>query len=229
MTNLALSFAKGLAFIEAGVLGFLIVLLVATRERFNRRSSLFAERFTSTWLASVGVVLVLAVWIMFFAFRDVQYSRDLWWQFAFDERAPRALRATLAATLFAAAFAVWQLLRPAAGRFVKPARRTCSTPRAFSARRSAATPASRCGRQELSVFRVARGVPDVRQARPHVGRAARSGRAAPRMGGADPQVRRARASHHGRAAFYQVRADALPLYLDAGLTLRSSARRRMSF
>ncbi|MDR3101275.1 MAG: lysylphosphatidylglycerol synthase domain-containing protein, partial [Paraburkholderia sp.] len=121
VANLALSLTKGLAFVEAGVLCVLIVLLLATRQRFNRHSSLFAEPFTPAWLASVGCVIALAVWVLFFAFRDVEYSRHLWWQFAFDERAPRALRATLGAGMFAAALALWQLLRPAAGRFVIPA------------------------------------------------------------------------------------------------------------
>ena len=194
VANLALSLAKGLAFVEAGVLGFLIVLLFATRERFNRRSSLFAERFTATWLASVGVVMVLAVWIMFFAFRDVPYSGDLWWQFAFDNRAPRALRATLAAVavrrrlrdVAIAASGRWPIRE---ARAAGPARRRAHFPRAGAQRRRPRDD----GRQELPVFRVARGVPDVREARPHVGRAARSGRSAPRMGGTDPQVRRARA------------------------------------
>ncbi len=41
-----------------------------------------------TWLFSIGMVMAVATWIMFFAFRDVPYQTDLWWQFAFDERAP---------------------------------------------------------------------------------------------------------------------------------------------
>jgi phosphatidylglycerol lysyltransferase len=70
VANLALSLAKGLAFFEVGVLCLLIVLLLATRDRFNRRSSLLTERFTASWLVSVAMVIGLAVWIMLFAFRD---------------------------------------------------------------------------------------------------------------------------------------------------------------
>lgn len=221
VTNLALSFAKGLAFIEAGVLGFLIVLLVATRKRFNRRSSLFAERFTSTWLASVGVVLVLAVWIMFFAFRDVQYSRDLWWQFAFDERAPRALRATLAATLFAAALAVWQLLRPAAGRFVKPAREDLlDAARIFRAQERSDAGLAMMGDKSF-LFSESREA-FLMYAKHGRTWAALHDPVGPRREWAE-LIRKfveLAHSHNGRAAFYQVRADALPLYLDAGLTLR---------
>ena len=94
VVSLVLSLAKGLAFFEAGVLAFLILLLAATRHRFDRPASLFQERFTLTWLVSIGIVLMVAFWVLFFAFRDVPYSHELWWQFEFDEKASRALRAT---------------------------------------------------------------------------------------------------------------------------------------
>ncbi|MGM2880254.1 hypothetical protein, partial [Bacillus cereus group sp. BC57] len=60
LASLALSLAKGLAFVEAGVLGTLLVLLLVSRRRFNRHSSLLAERFTVSWFVSVAMVLMLA-------------------------------------------------------------------------------------------------------------------------------------------------------------------------
>ena len=220
VANLALSLAKGLAFIEAGMLGFLIVLLIATRDRFSRRSSLFAERFTATWLASVGVVMVLAVWVMFFAFRDVQYSGDLWWQFAFDHRAPRALRATLAAVLFAAVFAMWQLLRPAAGRFVKPAPQDLlDAARIFRAQERSDAGLAMMGDKSF-LFSESREA-FLMYAKHGRTWAALHDPVGPRREWAE-LIRKfveLAHSHNGRAAFYQVRADALPLYLDAGLTL----------
>jgi phosphatidylglycerol lysyltransferase len=220
VANLALSLAKGLAFVEVGVLAFLVVLLVLTRERFNRRSSLFAERFTATWLISIGVVMALAVWIMFFAFRDVPYSRDLWWQFAFDERAPRALRATLAAALFASAFAVWQLLRPAAGRFVKPAPQDLAdAARILRAQERSDAGLAMMGDKSF-LFSESREA-FLMYAKHGRTWAALHDPVGPRREWAElirKFVELAHA-HNGRAAFYQVRADALPLYLDAGLTL----------
>ncbi|SAL12166.1 Phosphatidylglycerol lysyltransferase [Caballeronia terrestris] len=220
VANLALSLAKGLAFVEAGVLGFLIVLLFATRERFNRRSSLFAERFTATWLASVAVVMLLAVWVMFFAFRDVPYSGDLWWQFAFDNRAPRALRATLAAVLFAAVFAMWQLLRPAAGRFVMPEPQDLlDAARIFRAQERSDAGLAMMGDKSF-LFSESREA-FLMYAKHGRTWAALHDPVGPRREWAElirKFVELAHA-HHGRAAFYQVRADALPLYLDAGLTL----------
>ena len=94
--SLLLSVTKGLAFVEAGVLTTLLALLVGTRRHFNRRTALFAEPFTAGWLISVAIVMMCAAWVMFFAYRNVPYRSDLWWQFAFDERASRSLRAMLA-------------------------------------------------------------------------------------------------------------------------------------
>nr|WP_322011733.1 bifunctional lysylphosphatidylglycerol flippase/synthetase MprF [Paraburkholderia sp. J12] len=218
--NLALSLAKGLAFVEAGVLCVLIVLLLVTRGRFNRHSSLFAERFTPGWLASVGCVIALAVWVLLFAFRDVQYSQHLWWQFAFDERAPRALRATLGAVVFASALASWQLMRPAAGRFVKPA----DIDLAEAARIVRAQERSDAGLALMGDKNFL--FSDSRNAFLMYAKRGRTWAALhDPVGPRDewPALIRAFVTlahrHGGRAAFYQVRADALPLYLDAGLTL----------
>ncbi|HXZ08457.1 MAG TPA: bifunctional lysylphosphatidylglycerol flippase/synthetase MprF, partial [Paraburkholderia sp.] len=218
--SLALSLTKGLAFVEAGVLGVLIVLLATTRRRFNRSSSLFSERFTPTWLVSVSIVMIVASWILFFAFRDVQYSRDLWWSFAFDERAPRALRATLSACLFAATLAFWQLLRPAAGRFVEPpADELADAARIVRAQERSDAGLALMGDKSF-LFSKSR---DAFLMYAKHGRtwAALHDPVGPREEWVEliGEFMAMAHAHGGRAAFYQVRADALPLYLDAGLTL----------
>lgn len=218
--NLALSLAKGLAFVEAGVLCVLIALLLATRKRFNRHSSLFAERFTPGWLVSVGMVIALAVWVLFFAFRDVQYSQHLWWQFAFDERAPRALRATLAAGLLAAALACWQLLRPAPGRFEKPEEADLlEAARIVRAQERSDAVLAMMGDKSF-LFSESREAFLMYAKRGRTW-AALHDPVGPRCEwpGLIRQFVALAHVHGGRAAFYQVRADALPLYLDAGLTL----------
>jgi len=127
--SLVLVLARALAFIEAGVLAFVLLLLLATRRRFDRPASLFQERFTLSWLTSIGIVLAAACWVFFFAFRDVPYSHELWWQFAFDERASRALRATMAASLFAAAWRCGSCCARPPGAARCPRRRICGSPR----------------------------------------------------------------------------------------------------
>ncbi|QYD70669.1 bifunctional lysylphosphatidylglycerol flippase/synthetase MprF [Paraburkholderia edwinii] len=218
--NLALSLAKGLAFVETGVLCVLIALLLATRTRFDRHSSLFTERFTPGWLASVGIVIALAVWVLFFAFRDVEYSQHLWWQFAFDERAPRALRATLAAGLFAAALACWQLLRPAAGRFEKPAEEDLIEAAGVVRAQERSDAVLAMMGDKSFLFSESRNAFLMYAKRGRTW-AALHDPVGPRSEW-PALIQRFVAlahAHGGRAAFYQVRADALPLYLDAGLTL----------
>ena len=218
--SLLLSLAKGLAFVEAGILGFLIVLLLLTRHRFRRPASLFRQPFTIGWLVSVVIVLAVAFWVLFFAFRQVPYSQDLWWQFEFDDKAPRALRATVGATLFASAIGLWQLLRLAPGKTSVPtAADLCDAERIvrcqersdamlammgdktflFSPARTAFLMYARRGRSWVALYDPV----GPRQEWPELIR----------------QFVALAHAHGGRAAFYQVRPDSLPLYLDAGLRL----------
>jgi len=220
MVSLGLSLAKGLAFVEAGVLVFLLALLAATRRRFDRPASLFQERFTPSWLVSIGIVLLAVFWVFFFAFRDVPYRHELWWQFAFDEKASRALRATLGASLFAGAVALWQLLRPASGR------RTLPTPEDLRAAGLIVRAQERSDAMLAMMGDKSFVFSPSRQAFLMYAKRGRSWVALH-----DPVGPRAEwpgliarfvslaHAHGGRAAFYQVRADALALYLDAGLKL----------
>ncbi|SDV50537.1 bifunctional lysylphosphatidylglycerol flippase/synthetase MprF [Chitinasiproducens palmae] len=220
LVSLFLALAKGLAYVEAAILAVLLTLLLASRRHFKRSSSLFSQRFTAGWLVSVGIVLVVAFWIFFFAFRDVGYRNDLWWEFAFDERAPRALRATVAAGLLAAALAVRQLLRPDAGRFVRPSAADLVDAAGVirTQERSDAVLAMMADKSFL--FSASRRTFLMYAKRGRTW-AALHDPVGPRdeWAGLIEQFVALAHSHGGRAAFYQVRADALPLYLDAGLTL----------
>ncbi|CAM2151167.1 phosphatidylglycerol lysyltransferase [Pararobbsia alpina] len=220
VANLVLSLAKGLAFVEVGVLGVLILLLIVTRKRFDKTSSLFGEPFTALWLVCVAIVLALAFWVLFFAFRDVPYRDDLWWQFAFDERAPRALRATLAAALVGLAFAFGQLLRPSAGRFVAPHHDDLRDAQRIILAQARSDAGLAMMGDKSFLFS------ESREAFLMYAKHGRTWAALHDPVGAAEEwpaliakfVALAHA-HGGRAAFYQVRADALPLYLDAGLSL----------
>lgn len=219
VVNLALSLTR-MAFVETAVLAVLGVLLLATRKRFNRDSSLFAEPFTTGWLVSVGIVLALAVWVLMFAFRDVQYSQHLWWQFAFDKRAPRALRATLGAGLFAAAFACRQLLRPAKGRFMMPAREDLADAQRIVRAQSRSDAGLALMGDKSFLFSGSRNA-FLMYAKHGRTWAALYDPVGPRdeWPALILEFVTLAHKHGGRAAFYQVRADTLPLYLNAGLTL----------
>ncbi|MBX9468587.1 MAG: bifunctional lysylphosphatidylglycerol flippase/synthetase MprF [Rhizobium sp.] len=111
---LLLSLAKAMAVYEAAMLALLLVGLLSSRQLFHRRASL-RQALTTSWLMAVGVLLLGAVVVLLFVYRDVQYSHDLWWQFAFDAEAPRSLRAMLGLCVLGMGFALISLMRPATG------------------------------------------------------------------------------------------------------------------
>jgi phosphatidylglycerol lysyltransferase len=220
VASLGLSLAKGLAFFEASVLLGFVALLLATRGSFRRQAPLLAQRITLGWVVAVALVMALAVWVLFFAFRAVPYSPDLWGQFEFDEKLPRALRATLAAVLAASAFALRQLLRPAAGRVGRP-----------SAAALAEAAVIVRGQERSDAMLALMGDKDflfspTRRAFLMYAKRGRSWVALYDPVGPREEWPALIADfvalahrHDGRAAFYQVRPDCLPMYLDAGLKL----------
>ena len=109
------SLLKGADYEEAMVLSVLLAGLLPSREQFYRRASLFGERFTPGWLATIGVVVICAMWLGFFSYKHVEYSHDLWWAFSFGDegQAPRSLRALVGAMGLALFFSIAKLLRPA--------------------------------------------------------------------------------------------------------------------
>ena len=115
-----LSLLKGFDYEEAIVLSVVAVLLVSAHARFGRRASLIEQRFSGPWILAVLVVLGAAVFLVLFAYRNVPYGKELWWQFGFEASAPRSLRALMLATVVAAAYGLWRLLRPSRPRFLPP-------------------------------------------------------------------------------------------------------------
>lgn len=114
--SVPLALVKGVAIGEALLLAILVLALVLARGLFVRPASLVHDRLSPGWWLCVGTVLALALAILFFVYKEVDYSHELWWQFEFTAAAPRSLRATLGVGLAAAGVAVWLLIRPSAGR-----------------------------------------------------------------------------------------------------------------
>jgi phosphatidylglycerol lysyltransferase len=221
IASLGFSIAKGLAFDEAGFLSILAILMLATRAQFHRPTSMFDQPFTWGWFAAVGLVLVAAFGISFLAFHNVGSAvRDLWWQFAFDAQAPRALRALLGASVVAFGFGVAQLLRAPKGLAPSPSEADLARAAAIVANqgRSDAVLAlmgdksflfspSGCtflmfGKRGRSWIALLDPVGPTREWPALIKRFIEQAHA-----------------HGGRAAFYQVRPESLPFYLDAGLTV----------
>ncbi len=115
---LLLSLLKAVALVEASLLAFFIVSLLASHRMFDRPANLTSERLTIPWLTAMVALCAFAVIALLFVYRDVEYSNALWWQFELSDEAPRGLRAVLGLTIFSGAVALWSLLRPARGTFL---------------------------------------------------------------------------------------------------------------
>jgi phosphatidylglycerol lysyltransferase len=111
--GIAASLLKGLDVEEALLLAIVAAVLALGRGQFYRPSSILAERFTPAWVASIVGIVATTVWVGMLAYRNVDYSHDLWWTFAFHADAPRMLRAALLVSVGAAAALLLNLLRPA--------------------------------------------------------------------------------------------------------------------
>ncbi|MBV8653898.1 MAG: lysylphosphatidylglycerol synthetase family protein, partial [Alphaproteobacteria bacterium] len=220
LMNFAFALAKGLAYGEVGITLVVLMILIAGKPAFTRRASLLSAPITPGWWAAMVIVTAAVLWIMFFAFRDTPYRHDLWWQFEFDAMAPRALRATVGAITLALAVAIWQLLRPASGRPPLPTPEEMAKAEAiirgqdraeamlalmgdksflFSRSGKAMLAYGKHGRSWIALF-------------DPIGPAEEWPELISRF------VELA-ADHGGRAAFYEIGAEALPLYLDAGLKI----------
>lgn len=118
--GIAASLLKGADYEEAALLAALLVALAASRPAFDRKADFWDARFSPGWIFGLVAVVGASVWLGFFAFKHVEYSDELWWRFALNQDAPRALRATMLAVVLLLAFGVMRLLRPARPTIVLP-------------------------------------------------------------------------------------------------------------
>ncbi|MEZ5935760.1 MAG: bifunctional lysylphosphatidylglycerol flippase/synthetase MprF [Alphaproteobacteria bacterium] len=128
------SLLKGFDYEEAIFLGVLLAALIPSRDEFYRTSSLLNERLTWGWTLAIGSTLLATFWLILFAYRHVEYSHELWWQFELEGNAPRALRAMLGGCVVLATFGLTRLLRPAARRPGLPSARDIDEAEAIAAR-----------------------------------------------------------------------------------------------
>jgi phosphatidylglycerol lysyltransferase len=213
-----LALPKGYALSELAVLVLLSGLLIISRKQFDRRSSLFAQSFETGWLLAVASVLAGCAGILFFAYRDVDYADRLWWQFAFDAYAPRAMRTWMLVAILAVAFGLRQLMRKPDGKADKPNDQTLEQARVI-VRAQPAADACLALMGDKSLLFSASGKSFIMYAKQR-----RSWLALGDPVGAQQEwpeliwrfIEMAD-GHGGRAGFYKVRPQTLPLYLDAGM------------
>ncbi|MGI9518402.1 MAG: phosphatidylglycerol lysyltransferase domain-containing protein, partial [Pirellulaceae bacterium] len=111
-------------FVLTGSLGYLQVLILLTAlfvvapvgHYFHRRGKLLTDQIAYHWLIAIAVVLIIATWLYWFAYKQRgALSFDLL-QFALHADAPRSLRAILGALVAAAGFYIVRILQISIGR-----------------------------------------------------------------------------------------------------------------
>jgi phosphatidylglycerol lysyltransferase len=110
IAGVAASLLKGFDYEEALLLVALTAMLGVSRPAFNRKAAFFATRFSTAWVAAVVAALVASVWLGLFAFKHVEYSNDLWWQFELAGNASRFLRGSVGAATVVLLFAFARLI-----------------------------------------------------------------------------------------------------------------------
>lgn len=220
IVGIAASLLKGGDFEEAMFLALVLTALVPARRHFYRRASMTSDAFSPGWAVAIILAVGSTFWLGLFAFKHIDYSHDLWWQFALRGDAPRFLRASVGVCAVLLVAALQRLLRPA---LVHPA-----APGDESLDRVAAiVQASRDVQANLALLGDKSLLfSESGNAFVMYGVAGRSFIALGDPVGA-PRERqelswqfRELADRHGAATvFYEVRMHNLPLYLDLGLSL----------
>ena len=113
IAGIVASLFKGFDYEEALLLAAILAALRASKGRFTRRAALLEETFSVPWTIAIALALAASVTLGWFSARNVAYSDELWWQFAFHANTPRVLRASVLVIVLAGAFATWKLIRPA--------------------------------------------------------------------------------------------------------------------
>jgi phosphatidylglycerol lysyltransferase len=108
--GIAVSLLKGADYEEAIVLAAVLVVLWRARPAFDRRAALFETRFSPAWIVAVVGALGASLWLGSFAFKHVEYSNQLWWQFELHGEASRTLRASVGAAVTLLLFALARLI-----------------------------------------------------------------------------------------------------------------------
>lgn len=213
------SLVKGLDYEEAIILALVLAILVPCRREFYRRARIADLRVTFGWLLAIAGVVGGVVWLTLFTTKHVEYSNELWWQFALFDNAPRSLRATFLIVIALVFVSLNQLFRPTSAAPHLP------TAEELDAVRKIVPSAARPDANAVYLRDKALLFNDSRTAFIMYGVRGQSCIALGDPVGPASEVpeliwrfREMCDRVGGRPAFYQVTAEMLPYYLDVGLT-----------
>ncbi len=108
--------ANGIDIDGAALLAIALLILLPTRAEFFRTTRLTKNVLSLRWMLLIVGLLLAAMGVLFFAHKATPYAHEMWWQFASDQSAPRALRAALVGALALTLALLISALRPGAQR-----------------------------------------------------------------------------------------------------------------
>lgn len=214
-----LSLLKGFDWEEALLLTITACLLGVFRISFYRPSRLLEMPFSGLYLAAALCALLASIWLMLFAYQDVPYDHELWWQFALDAKAPRALRSALGSALLLTGLSLTWLLRASPHEVLKPNREQLEKAAQIIAQSNQADGGLALTGDKALLFH-ASGNAFVMYAQRSRSLIALFDPIGPARERAELiwQFRDLCDRHNSRPVFYQVRAENLPFYMDIGLS-----------
>lgn len=113
VVGMTASLLKGFDYEEALLLLLVLLALRRARPTFDRRAAFLDTRFSAGWIAAVVGAVAASIWLGFFAFKHVDYSHELWWQFELQAEASRFLRASVGAAVVVLLVGMARLIRDA--------------------------------------------------------------------------------------------------------------------
>ena len=214
-----LSLLKGFDWEEACLMTLTASLLAVFRRSFYRPSRLTELPFSPLYLVASVSVLGASTWLLLFAYQDVPYSHQLWWQFTLDADAPRGLRSLLGAAVLLLVVSLTWLLRTA-----RPVIHLPTSDELDKAAKILMASSQPDGGLALTGDKALLFHPNddafLMYARRGRSLVALYDPIGPTQQRAEMiwQFRDLCDLHHARPVFYQVRAENLPYYMDIGLT-----------
>ncbi|BAQ79195.1 bifunctional lysylphosphatidylglycerol flippase/synthetase MprF [Pseudomonas sp. St29] len=214
-----LSLLKGFDWEEACLMTLTASLLAVFRRSFYRPSRLTELPFSPLYLVASVCVLGASIWLLLFAYQDVPYSHQLWWQFTLDADAPRGLRSLLGAAVLLLVVSLTWLLRTA-----RPVIHLPTSEELDKAAQILMASSQPDGGLALTGDKALLFHPNddafLMYARRGRSLVALYDPVGPTQQRAEMiwQFRDLCDVHHARPVFYQVRAENLPYYMDIGLT-----------
>ncbi|NBF12175.1 bifunctional lysylphosphatidylglycerol flippase/synthetase MprF [Pseudomonas sp. Fl4BN1] len=214
-----LSLLKGFDWEEACLMTLTASLLAVFRRSFYRPSRLTELPFSPLYLVASVCVLGASIWLLLFAYQDVPYSHQLWWQFTLDADAPRGLRSLLGAAVLLVVVSLTWLLRTA-----RPVIHLPTSEELDKAAQILMASSQPDGGLALTGDKALLFHPNddafLMYARRGRSLVALYDPIGPTQQRAEMiwQFRDLCDVHHARPVFYQVRAENLPYYMDIGLT-----------